>query len=97
MSVQAIRVSFECYIQTSKDIREVDHISDGNGDMNNTNDIENLDLFALDEEMIFASIVRARINKKETIKVGAKDTSETGFIELPNPDRNVVLDPEHDV
>jgi hypothetical protein len=50
---QAIRGSFECYVNADKVVAGLDHVTEVNEDITNLNDSINMNLWALNEEMGF--------------------------------------------
>jgi hypothetical protein len=50
---QAVRGSFVCYVNVDKVVSGLDQVTEVNEDITNLNDFINLNLWALNEEMVF--------------------------------------------
>jgi hypothetical protein len=84
---QDIRGSFECYINASNEITNLDHVAEVNEDIVNLDSAINMNLWALNEEKGYDSKIKEKIDvKPKMIKGKLCDLKQ--FIELPNQDKD---------
>jgi hypothetical protein len=89
---QAIRGSFECYLNVDKEVSRLDHVTEENEDISNLDDSINLNLWALNEEMDFDVKIKEKISIMEWKLVNGKLIIPKHFITLPYVDRDIVLE-----
>jgi hypothetical protein len=88
---QAIRGSFECYVNVDK-VADLDHVTEVNEDITNLNDSINVNLYALNEEIGFDLKFREKLSVKDKKFHNDKLINPKHFIIIPNLDRDVVLE-----
>jgi hypothetical protein len=89
---QAIRGSFECYINAWKEITSLDHVAEVNDDITNLDSSINMNLWALNEEMEYDMKIKEKVETNGKKLVNGKWIDLKYFIGLPNVDKDVVID-----
>jgi hypothetical protein len=89
---QAIRGSFEYYINAGKEIISLDHIAETNDDITNLDSSINMNLWVLNEEMGYDMKIKEKIEANGKKLMNEKWIDLKHFIELPNVDKDVVVD-----
>jgi hypothetical protein len=89
-----MRGSFECMIKAGEEIRELNHIMNVNDGRDNSNDEVNLNLFALNEEIGFYGIIKAKLEAKGKIQVRGREMELKRFIELHTDKKDEVISKE---
>jgi hypothetical protein len=89
---QAIRGSFECYINAGKDVTSLDHVAEINEDITNLDDSINMNLWALNEEMGFDMKIKEKVSVEGMKMVNYKLINPKHFIVLQDVDRDIVLE-----
>jgi hypothetical protein len=89
---QAIRGSFECYVNADKVGASLDHVTEVNEDITNLNDSINLNLWALNEEMGFDLKFKEKLSVEGRKLNNVKIINPKHFITLPVLDRDEVLE-----
>jgi hypothetical protein len=85
--------SFECYINTGKEITDIDHVVEVNHNIANADDSINMNLRALNEEMGYDAHIKEKLDIKK-LKRSIPEEKLKNFIELPNNDEDIVLKKE---
>jgi hypothetical protein len=89
---QAVRGSFECDVNAEKIITGLDHIAEVNEDIINKDDSVNLNLCALNEEMDLDNKFKEKLQVEGKKFSNGRYVNPKHFIELPNPDVDIVLE-----
>jgi hypothetical protein len=87
---QAIRESFECYVNTGKDVTSLDHVAEINEDITNLDDCINMNLWALNEKMGFDKKIKEKVSVEGRKMVNGKLINPKYFIVLPDVDQDIV-------
>jgi hypothetical protein len=72
MMNQAIRGSFDCYLNTSKKITSLDHVAEINEDITNLDNSVNMNLCPLNEDMGFDVKIKEKVSVEEKKMVNGK-------------------------
>jgi hypothetical protein len=91
---QAIRGSFECYINAGKEITELDHVVEMNDDITNLDNSINLNLLVLNEEMGYDAKIKEMVEVEKVRGLGKRAGHFKNFIDLLNLGVEVVVDGE---
>jgi hypothetical protein len=89
---QAIRGSFECYLNVDKEVSRLDQVAEVNEDISNLDNSNNLNLWTINEEMGFDIKMKEKISVVEKKLVNGKLINPKHFITLPDVDRDIVLE-----
>jgi hypothetical protein len=89
---QATVRSFEQYINAEKEITSLDHVSEVNEDITNLNSSINRNLWALNEEMGYDMKINEKVEANGKKLVNGKWIELEHFVELPNADKDAIVD-----
>jgi hypothetical protein len=89
---QAIRESFECYVNAGKEITSLDHVAKVDDGIANLDSSINMNLWALNEEMGYDMKIKEKIEANGKKLVKRKWINFKHFIGLPNIGKDIVVD-----
>jgi hypothetical protein len=89
---QAVRGSFECFVNVDKVVADIDHVTEINEDIMNLDNSINMNLWTLNEEMRFDLKFKEKLPVEEKRLVKGKYINPKHFITLPDLDRDIVLE-----
>jgi hypothetical protein len=89
---QAIRGSFECYINAGKEITSLDQVAEVNDDITNLDSSIDSNLFAINKGMEYDMKIKEKVEVNGKKLVNGKWIDLNHFIELSNVDKDAVVD-----